>query len=102
MKNKVYMVMILMVVLGSSVFAADAFTQKFIDFINTTVLTWTRIIGSVAIIVGISGMAMKKGNEDATAAFMKVLIGGALIAAIPEIINLVFGSFGSSSIDALN
>ena len=93
----------LLVVLGSShVFGADAFTTRAENFVSTTVLMWTRILGSLAIIGGVCGLIYNRHNiQEKLGMFLSAIAVGALIFGIPEIINHVYGMFASSSIDAL-
>ena len=91
----------LVVMMGSQAFAADAFTTKILNFINGTVLTWTRLIGIIGIIAGVAMMGFNRGNDDMTAKAIKVIVGAAIIFGIPEIVNLLLTSFVGTQISPL-
>ena len=91
---------LMVAIFQSHLYAADTFTQKVQAFITGTVLTWTRILGVIGILGGISGLAINRHNEEKLKGFWMVIAIGALIFAIPEIINLLFSAFAGGSINA--
>ncbi|MFH1378770.1 MAG: hypothetical protein ABII23_00705 [bacterium] len=84
--------------LCTSCLAADTFTSNVADFINTTVLIWTRIIGSLIVIGGVIGWAASRQDQDRMSQMMKIIFGGAAIFGVGEIVGFLFSTFRSEEI----
>ena len=91
----------MVLLLQTPVFCQDAFTQKVSDFVTSTVLPWTRLVGALVMIGGIIGLGLNRQREEKLKTFWEVLGVGALIFLIPELINLVYAKFSGGSIDVL-
>jgi hypothetical protein len=100
--NKKALFMLFFMLLAGDVFGADGFRQKVSDFISDDVLIWTRILGALSLIGGIIGVALKNQDKNEKLSQIWHIVGiTAVVFGIPEIINLLFSSFSSSTIDAL-
>ena len=99
MRNKVLVLVPLIVLaLCATAFGADNFTTKVAQFINTTVLTWVRIIGAMVVIGGVIGWAGNRNDQDKMSAMVKVMLGGAAIFGVGEIVGLLFSTFRTEQI----
>lgn len=99
MRNRVLvLVPVLVLVYCATAFGADNFTTKVAEFINTTVLIWLRIIGSMVVIGGVIGWAANRNDQDKMSAMVKVMLGGAAIFGVGEIVGLLFSTFRTEKI----
>ena len=97
-KKILVLVPVIVLIFCATAFGADNFTTKVATFINTTVLTWVRIIVAMVVIGGIIGWAANRNDQDKMSAMVKVMLGGAAIFGVGEIVGLLFSTFRTESI----
>jgi len=85
----------------SSLFCADAFEAKVERFIATKVLWVTRLLGGLFMLGGFIGAGLNARREEKLRYVWETVAIGTLIFLGPEIINWIYSSFGTSTIEFL-
>ena len=96
--KKQLLMLILLTLVGATAYGADTFTTTVAEFINTTVLSWLRIIGAMVVIGGVIGWAGSRHDQDKMSQMTKVMMGGAAIFGAGEIVALLFSTFRTEQI----
>ncbi len=99
-KKHVVSTVVLLVGLSSQLFAADPLYNMIADFINETILPWTRLVGAVGFIVAVSGFAWAKNNQsDHVNRWLYSIFGFLAVIALPEFINWILSDTSTQEIN---